>query len=963
MGHLTLSFLGSFQVKLDDRSIIDFRYEKVRLLLIYLVMTAASPQSREKLAVLLWPNRSEARSNLRKALSTLRQVLGEEISPFLLSTRNTIQFNPHSSYRLDVEVFTAHLHACTLHPHPSESCLDCMAQLQQAIAAYRGSFLEQVSLPESEAFEEWVSLTRDCLHRQAVTACTLLTHSFEQQQNWEQAQIYAQRLLELEPTLETAHQSLMRILTQQGQRSVALQQFNRCCQILKAELGTEPLAATIALFEQIRAGVQLHSAAVPASDAISLPEPFEEDGLISDQSVLKRSASVKLDRGGAQALRNRSKLLDKVYSFWIQGVLENSLHHAILIDLGLEDRPNAVVQPWNLLIQPLNPPQPAQPLETHILDAYEKFKGTLLILGDPGAGKTTMLLELARSLIDQAKQDLDHPIPVVFNLSSWAAQPQSIEQWLVNELQTRYQIPQRIGQAWIEKAEILPLLDGLDEVALAQRQACVEAINQFQLQNWLNPLVVCSRTADYEALGDRLQLQGAVVVQSMQPTQVDAYFDCLGNQVAKTALAQNPSLQELVNTPLMASIMAIAYEQIPVQSLDSLDQWRNHLFDSYIQRMLIHRGQDQRYAPEQVTAWLQWLANHLVQRSQTAFFIEQLQPNWLLSIDQRLFSISEIFAVGLLYGLAGGLGAGVQSGLATGWADGIIPWLQSGLRGMLYGLGIGVLSGIVVTMAIGGVTLLTDRKPIVTAAEQPRSIWYGVRYGVAAAAQGIAIGLVFEPKLGICFALPTFVAAAIGAWRNYRPGQITLAELWGWSWSNMKLGILPGLMLSAMFGFGNWLNYGSVAGWIVGLSVGVISLVNFGLTGAEIETKTVPNQGIHNSARNAMTISLAFGVPFGLAHAIGYGLSLDWAGGIGYGITAGALGCTAYWVKCGGLACIQHSIVRYLLFRSGVIPWNYGQFLDHAADRILLRKVGGGYIFIHRLLLEHFALQNRIELI
>ena len=509
----------------------------------------------------------------------------------------------------------------------------------------------------------------------------------------------------------------------------------------------------------------------------------------------------------------------------------------------------------------------------------------------------------------------------------------------------------------------MPLLDGLDEVALAQRQACVEAINQFQLQNWLNPLVVCSRTADYEALGDRLQLQGAVVVQSMQPTQVDAYFDCLGNQVAKTALAQNPSLQELVNTPLMASIMAIAYEQIPVQSLDSLDQWRNHLFDSYIQRMLIHRGQDQRYAPEQVTAWLQWLANHLVQRSQTAFFIEQLQPNWLLSIDQRLFSISEIFAVGLLYGLAGGLGAGVQSGLATGWADGIIPWLQSGLRGMLYGLGIGVLSGIVVTMAIGGVTLLTDRKPIVTAAEQPRSIWYGVRYGVAAAAQGIAIGLVFEPKLGICFALPTFVAAAIGAWRNYRPGQITLAELWGWSWSNMKLGILPGLMLSAMFGFGNWLNYGSVAGWIVGLSVGVISLVNFGLTGAEIETKTVPNQGIHNSARNAMTISLAFGVPFGLAHAIGYGLSLDWAGGIGYGITAGALGCTAYWVKCGGLACIQHSIVRYLLFRSGVIPWNYGQFLDHAADRILLRKVGGGYIFIHRLLLEHFALQNRIELI
>jgi hypothetical protein len=148
----------------------------------------------------------------------------------------------------------------------------------------------------------------------------------------------------------------------------------------------------------------------------------------------------------------------------------------------------------------------------------------------------------------------------------------------------------------------------------------------------------------------------------------------------------------------------------------------------------------------------------------------------------------------------------------------------------------------------------------------------------------------------------------------------------------------------------------------VGLSVGVISLVTFGLTGAAIEAKTVPNQGVHNSARNAMTTSLAFGVPFGLAHAIGYGFSRDWAGGVGYGISAGVMCCAAFWLRGGGLACVQHSLVRYLLFRSGVVPWNYAHFLDHAADRILLRKVGGGYIFIHRLLLEHFALQNQADL-
>ncbi len=57
----------------------------------------------------------------------------------------------------------------------------------------------------------------------------------------------------------------------------------------------------------------------------------------------------------------------------------------------------------------------------------------------------------------------------------------------------------------------------------------------------------------------------------------------------------------------------------------------------------------------------------------------------------------------------------------------------------------------------------------------------------------------------------------------------------------------------------------------------------------------------------------------------------------------------------GGLSCLRHSVLRLLLWRAGSIPWNYPRFLDFAAEHILLRKVGGGYIFVHRLLLEYFA--------
>jgi hypothetical protein len=48
-------------------------------------------------------------------------------------------------------------------------------------------------------------------------------------------------------------------------------------------------------------------------------------------------------------------------------------------------------------------------------------------------------------------------------------------------------------------------------------------------------------------------------------------------------------------------------------------------------------------------------------------------------------------------------------------------------------------------------------------------------------------------------------------------------------------------------------------------------------------------------------------------------------------------------------------VLRFLLLCARLVPFNYARFLDYAAERILLRKVGGGYIFVHRLLLEHFA--------
>ena len=87
--------------------------------------------------------------------------------------------------------------------------------------------------------------------------------------------------------------------------------------------------------------------------------------------------------------------------------------------------------------------------ETPVPDLFDQCSSKLLILGGPGSGKTTTLLELADALIDRAERDENYHIPVVFNLSSWAVGQLTLEDWLVEELIARYRIPKRIARFWI----------------------------------------------------------------------------------------------------------------------------------------------------------------------------------------------------------------------------------------------------------------------------------------------------------------------------------------------------------------------------------------------------------------------------------------------------------------------------------------------------------------------------------
>ena len=237
MAHLEIKLLGPFQVLINGESATGFDSDKVRALLAYLAVEADRPVRREKLAGLLWPDfgESAARTNLRQALANLRRVLRDQEAeqPFLLPTHQTIHFNKHSNHTLDVSSFTA-LATGELERSPG------IEDLEKAVSLYRGEFLQGFSLPDAATFEEWALVTRESLQRMAMRVLHRSAGFYEEQAAYEQALHFAYRQLELGPYQEDAHQQVMRLLAQAGQRNEALSHYEAYRQLLQAELGVTP---------------------------------------------------------------------------------------------------------------------------------------------------------------------------------------------------------------------------------------------------------------------------------------------------------------------------------------------------------------------------------------------------------------------------------------------------------------------------------------------------------------------------------------------------------------------------------------------------------------------------------------------------------------------------------------------------------------------------------------------------
>jgi len=370
--------------------------------------------------------------------------------------------------------------------------------------------------------------------------------------------------------------------------------------------------------------------------------------------------------------------------------LTSSLQGQIALELHLQERTDIIVSSASLVFHHLQTGDISSlPAGTSIIEAYNRAQRGLLLLGAPGSGKTTLLLELAQELLHRAEHDLDQPLSIILNLSSWARIQFPLAQWLCEECSLVYGIPKSLCAAWIAQEQVQFLLDGLDEMGGSKRSACIEAINTYR-RSHLVPLVVCSRNQEYESQPERLILPAAVEIQPLSLVEISKVFKGAGKSLTavRAALRSNTILRDLLTTPLMLSVVMLTYRDKTAKELPQSGSPKEHqqeIFGQYILRMSQRYQQRQTFSLAQTTSSLTWLAQQMQQRHLTEFHLELLQANWLSSRRAR-------FTLRLLFGLFGGLLAGLPVGLLFGLLFGLLTGLTIGL---FIGLLAGLLFGIV----------------------------------------------------------------------------------------------------------------------------------------------------------------------------------------------------------------------------------------------------------------------------
>lgn len=269
-------------------------------------------------------------------------------------------------------------------------------------------------------------------------------------------------------------------------------------------------------------------------------------------------------------------------------------------------------------------------VSTSLERIFDEHRGRLLVIGEPGAGKTSLLLQLADALL----QRRENRVPVILNLATWNETYKNFEHWLLETLPRAGSLSKAYAKTLVLEDRLLPLFDGLDEVKAEHRQACLDAIAQYG-RVAEHQYVICSRTREYAEIGEA-PVYAQIELQPLKAEQIRTELENSAQPEAKFllhAIQNDPLLAEVVrnpfyfNTTQLLLVSMKSYTSLDIQA-STVEELQVALVEKFVEQQL-NTTVKTAFSAEKSRKWLGFMAKKMEERGLVVFELVDLNLGWL----------------------------------------------------------------------------------------------------------------------------------------------------------------------------------------------------------------------------------------------------------------------------------------------------------------------------------------------
>lgn len=538
-------------------------------------------------------------------------------------------------------------------------------------------------------------------------------------------------------------------------------------------------------------------------------------------------------------------------------------------------------------------PYSSEEIREEIGKTFQEAHGRLLIVGEKGMGKTTLVLQLADRLFDLEEDAL----PVVLNLATWQSSFGKLETWLETVLAVELNTNKAGAKSILRQSHLILLLDGLDELKEDEAiNSCLAAIADFGAVAGRRFVITC-RIEEYKRVQEDARVNLQIEVGSLKSDQIKVELDLMGYGEPGAKLLLN-ALQEkdtlllhAVKTPFYFNTLQLLFAgRRPVFTSTDLKSCKAEITQKFVAAALLST-QNKAYPPESAKHWLSFLASRMNERNMVVFELRDLQYDWWQGWS-RWGLVSTYLIYGLVKTLVFGISCTILFGL-LGIAKGAIT----------LGIGGGVLTALALGLGFGTGFALNTKLAI-------NMIFLLVLARLTELGGDLGVVLTYAIGIGVCWGLfsrpPTEKSEVLLP-------EISTHELVDWSskaflkFLNRYYGVL------IIIGLGSGLGIGLVDGSQIGLIFGLGFTMAFGLSFMILDESTdivlikFPYQRFQASMK--------------LLH----------------------------------FSILQHFHLRYLLSQKKVLPLDLVDFLNEMDACHLLEPDGATWRFRHSIIQDHFS--------